>query len=232
MAPGNGGDELSGGNGADDVGRAFVVVVDIFVQLFQIGPRALLAQAENLTGGGDVSAAGGGGIGPDKYVLIRGVQQVVPGLRHIETLGGQLLVETVLVDDDAQNAHVPALPEMVGIVEPLVQAVVVGGVILQEGSGLGERAVQVHGAPHQEIGLGVVHLRLHPGHGVAAAQGDVFDFNPGVSFELVGNGNGVVLIQSRVNHQLSPGGGRGISAGGGRAAAAVLGCGIAAAGGQ
>ena len=41
--------------------------------------------------------------------------------------------------------------------------------------------------------------------GIAAAQGDVFDLNSGVCFELVGNGDGVVFIQGGIHHQLAAG---------------------------
>ena len=104
---------------------------------------------------------------------------------------------------------------MVGIVEALVQVVVVGGVIFQEGAGLRQGAVQIHGAAHQEVRLGIVHLRLHAGHGVAAAQGDVLDLNAGVLFELLGNGDGVVFVQRGVDDQFAAGFGTAFLTGGG-----------------
>ena len=179
--------------------------MDILVQCLQILPGGILAQAEDLAGGSDIGAAGGGGVGPHEHVLVGGIQQVVPGGGLGQALGGQLLLEPLLVDDDAQNAHVPALPQVIGVVEPRVQVVVVGGVILQERAGLRQRAVQVHGAAHQEVRLGIVHLRLHAGHGVAAAQGDILDLDAGILLELLRDGDGVVLVQSGVHHQLAAG---------------------------
>ena len=177
--------------------------MDILVQLLQILPGTVLAQTEDLAGGGDVGAAGGGGIGPNEHILIVGVQQIIPGLRQSHALGRQFGLEALFVDDDAQHAHVPSLPEMIGIIEPLVQAIVVGGVILQESTGLGQRTIQIHRTAHQEVGLGIVHFRLHTGHGVSAAQGNILDLDAGVLFELLGNGNGVVLIECGVNDQLA-----------------------------
>lgn len=99
---------------------------------------------------------------------------------------------------------------MVRVIEAGIQIVIVGGVIGFKRTGSGQRAVQVHGAAHQNIRLGVGHLGLHTGHGIAAAQRDVLDLNAGVLLELIRDGDGVVLVQSGIDHQLAAGLGGGL----------------------
>ena len=180
-------------------------MVDVLVQRLQVIPSGVFTQAENLAGGGDVGTARSSGIGPDKYIVIGRIQQIVPGGGLRQALRGQFLLESLLVDDDAQNAHVPALPEMIGVIEARIQVIVVGGVVFQQRPGLRQGAVQVHGAAHQEIRLWVAHFRLDAGHSVAAAQGDILDLNAGVLFKLLRHRNGVVLVQRGVHDQFSTG---------------------------
>ena len=205
MGPGDGGDKLTGSHGADDIAGTLIIMMYVLIQSLQIIPRSVLAQAEDLAGSGDVSAAGRGGVGPHEHVLIVGIQQIIPGFRHLDTLGSQFLLKALLVDDDAQNAHVPALPEMIGIVKAGIQAVIVGRVICLKSTCIGQRAIQVHRAAYQNVRLRIAHLCLHTGHGIAAAQRDVLDLNAGILLELVCDGDGIVLVQCGIDHQLAAG---------------------------
>jgi hypothetical protein len=157
--------------------------------------------------GDELRGAGGLVVGQPDQALVLGLEQIVPALGSFELHAAEL----ILVDHEAEQAGVNAVPVAVGVLVDVLGQV--GGVhghvgIVQEALG-SQAVIGVVGAAEPHVGRGISVLFLDLGGNLAGGQALVGGLDAVELLEVLAGRGEVVLLAGAVDNDLALGLGRG-----------------------